>query len=204
MLLNQTTAVVRVYMLVRKSNYWAKRGVPWYDRWSCISTSSNRPTSGWPLYVTSCLRIRERWRRNTKTKLHLCTFRIYIVYMIITQTRCTMALFVAVISEGKTPSLSPPKEVCFALMYPSGVGGGLSVLLHNALILQSAPLRPSLPSCLPVKRVRVCWHVPLICAWDDLITCNSSKTLSTRTETIFLSPVFLGIISRIFASKWIH
>ena len=28
--------------------------------------------------------------------------------------------------------------------------------------------------------------------------------MSTRTKTIFFPPVFLGIVSRIFASKWIH
>ena len=42
-----------------------------------ISTSGNRNTSGWPLYVTSCLGIQERWRTKSETKLHLCTLRIW-------------------------------------------------------------------------------------------------------------------------------
>ena len=42
-----------------------------------ISTSGNRNTSGWPLYVTSCLSFRERWRTKSKEKLHICTFRIW-------------------------------------------------------------------------------------------------------------------------------
>ena len=42
-----------------------------------ISTSGNRNTSGWPLYITSCLSIRERWRTKSETKLHLCTLRIW-------------------------------------------------------------------------------------------------------------------------------
>ena len=41
-----------------------------------ISPSGNRNTSSWPLYVTSCLGIRERWRTKSETKLHLCTLRI--------------------------------------------------------------------------------------------------------------------------------
>ena len=67
-----------------------------------ISTSSNRATSGWPLYVTSSdklyLGIRERWRTKSMTKLHLCV-HLHVVYMIITQTRSTMPLLLAVISE---------------------------------------------------------------------------------------------------------
>ena len=42
-----------------------------------ISTSGNRNTSGWPLYVTSCLGIRERWCTKSEEKLHLCTLRIW-------------------------------------------------------------------------------------------------------------------------------
>ena len=42
-----------------------------------ISTSGNRNTSDWPLYVTSCLGIRERWRTKSETKLHFCTFCIW-------------------------------------------------------------------------------------------------------------------------------
>ena len=46
-----------------------------------ISTSGNRATSGWPLYITRnnklCLGFRERWRTEMEMKLHLCTFRIW-------------------------------------------------------------------------------------------------------------------------------
>ena len=41
-----------------------------------ISTSGNRVT-GWPLYVTSCLGIRERCCTKSEEKLHLFTFRIW-------------------------------------------------------------------------------------------------------------------------------
>ena len=36
MTLNQTTAIVQVYMPVRKSNYWPKHVIPRYARWRCI------------------------------------------------------------------------------------------------------------------------------------------------------------------------
>ena len=42
-----------------------------------ISTSGNRNTSGWPLYVTSCLGIQERWRTKSEERLRLCTLRIW-------------------------------------------------------------------------------------------------------------------------------
>ena len=73
--LSRITAIVRlcysIYMLGRKSDHW-------YDRWTVpISTSGTRSTSGWPLYIASCLGIRERWRSKSETKLHLCTFHIW-------------------------------------------------------------------------------------------------------------------------------
>ena len=37
MQINQTTAIVRVYMPVRKSNYWPKHVIPQYDGWPCTN-----------------------------------------------------------------------------------------------------------------------------------------------------------------------
>ena len=109
---SRITAIVWLCYSIRQpqlSEYiW--RWENWFTGWSVsypgtigdtvvISTSANRDTSGWPLYVTSCLGIRERWRTKSEEKLHLCTF--HLVYMIITQTRCTVALLLAVISEER-------------------------------------------------------------------------------------------------------
>ena len=66
-----------------------------------ISTRGNKNTSGLPLYVTSNNKLPRNSRkmaykeRDKATSLYIS----YMVYMIITQTRCTMALFLAVISE---------------------------------------------------------------------------------------------------------
>ena len=73
-----------------------------------LVAASVRKSNHWLKHVTS----RERWRTKSETKLHLCTF-LYMVYMIITQTRCTMALLLAVISEERRchrcPSLYGPR-----------------------------------------------------------------------------------------------
>ena len=69
MLLNQTTAIVQV-LLAKACTLPLGGAVP-------ISSSGNRATSGWPLYATSCLGIRERWRTKSEEKLHLCTFHIW-------------------------------------------------------------------------------------------------------------------------------
>ena len=55
-----------VYMPVRKSKYWLSMSYPGMIGGTVvISTSGNRATSGWSLYITSnnklCLGIRERW-----------------------------------------------------------------------------------------------------------------------------------------------
>ena len=83
-----------------------------------ISTSGNRNISGWPLYVTSSNKPRRHSRkmayeeRDEAPSLYIS----YMVYMIITQTRCTMALFLAVISEDRrrrrrpSTSSSRPRE----------------------------------------------------------------------------------------------
>ena len=42
-----------------------------------ISTSGNRPTSGWPLYPNSCLGIWERCHAKSEAELHFCPFRIW-------------------------------------------------------------------------------------------------------------------------------
>ena len=69
-----------------------------------ISTSGNRNrNSSWPLYVTSNNKLPQHSRkmayeeRDEAPSLYIS----YMVYMIITQTRCTMALFLAVISEER-------------------------------------------------------------------------------------------------------
>ena len=88
--LSQITAIVRLCCSIRQlqlSEYTCR-----WENWitsRCmsypgtlggavpISTNGNRVTSGWPLYITSCLGIWERWRTRSKGKLHLCTFRIW-------------------------------------------------------------------------------------------------------------------------------
>ena len=68
-----------------------------------ISTSCNRATSRWPLYFTSNNKLPLHSReavykeRDEATSLYI----LYMVYMIFTQTRCTMALLFAVISEER-------------------------------------------------------------------------------------------------------
>ena len=89
-----------------------------------ISTSGNRNTSGWPLYITSNNKLHRHSRkmayevRDEATSLYIS----YMVFMIITQTRCTMelflsfslSLFLAVISEERrhrpSTSSSRPRE----------------------------------------------------------------------------------------------
>ena len=86
--LSQITAIVRLCCSIRQlllSEYtccWENQinGRSMYPTGTLggtrpISTSGNRATSHWPLYVTSCLGIRERWRTKSEKKLHLCTFR---------------------------------------------------------------------------------------------------------------------------------
>ena len=88
--LSQITAIVRLCCSVRQLQL-SKYTCRWENRITGqsmpypgtlvgavpISTSGNRNTSGWPLYVTSCLGIQERWRTKSETKLHLCTLRIW-------------------------------------------------------------------------------------------------------------------------------
>ena len=74
-----------------------------------ISTSGNRATSGWPLYVTSNNTLPRHSRkmaykeRDKATSLYIS----YMVYMIITQTRCTMALSLTVIPEERRRHCRP-------------------------------------------------------------------------------------------------
>ena len=71
---SRITAIVRLCYSVGQLQLSWMDG--WMDGWM-----GNRANSGWPLYVTSnnklCLGIQERWRTKSKTKLHLCTFRIW-------------------------------------------------------------------------------------------------------------------------------
>ena len=95
MLLNQTTANVRVYMPVRKSNYWLKHVIPRYDRWRCTQRSQR---------LTSLCHQPPRHPRKISYEERADATSLYIsykVYMIITQTSCTMALSLAVILEER-------------------------------------------------------------------------------------------------------
>ena len=93
MLLNQTTAVVRVYMPVRKSDYWAGacqtpvRYVVLYP-FQLVVTETPPAASAFK---------KDGVRRDEAASLYIS----YMVYMINTQTRCTMVLLLAVISEER-------------------------------------------------------------------------------------------------------
>ena len=98
------TAIVRVYMQVRKSDYWAGACHTWSNGGAVtISTSGNRNTSGWPLYITSNNKLPRHSRkmayeeRDEAPSLYIS----YMVYMIITQTRCTTVLLLVVILEER-------------------------------------------------------------------------------------------------------
>ena len=80
MLLNWKTAIVRLYMAVRKSINWPKHVIPWYDRWHC--TSGNGATS-WPLYVTSNNKLRKHSRKivdRCQFTLGPCQLKIYVFF----------------------------------------------------------------------------------------------------------------------------
>ena len=68
-----------------------------------ISTSDNRATSSWPLYVTSNNKLPWHSRKMSYEKRAEASslYISYKVYMIITQTRCTVALFLKVISKER-------------------------------------------------------------------------------------------------------
>ena len=68
-----------------------------------ISTSGNRATSGWPLYVTSNNKLHRHSRNMAYEERDEAKFLYisYMVYMIITQTRCTIAACNDF--RGKTP-----------------------------------------------------------------------------------------------------
>ena len=124
MLLNRTTAIVRVYMPVRKSNYWPTgRLATTIGGAVPVSTSGNRATSGWFLYVTSnnklCLGIWQRWRTKSKNE-NSSLYISCMVYMIITQTRCTMVLLLAVISEESRRHLSISTAILLLPAHSSG------------------------------------------------------------------------------------
>ena len=91
---SQITAIVRLCYSIRQlqlSEYtcwWENQIIGWNMSYPStiggavpISTSGNRNTSSWPLFLTSnnklCLGIRERWRTKSEMKLHLCTFCIW-------------------------------------------------------------------------------------------------------------------------------
>ena len=93
--LSQITAIVRLCYSIRQlqlSEYtclWENRisGRSMYAAVTLggavpISASGNRNTSGWPLYITRCLCIRERCRMKSEEKLHLCTFRIWCTWQL--------------------------------------------------------------------------------------------------------------------------
>ena len=121
MLLNQTTAIVQVYISVRKPNYWPKHVIPRYDgcrcthfnywQWSHLRLTSLCHQQQQTLSQHSRKMAYEE--RDEATSLYIS----YMVYMIITQTRCTMALSLAVILEERRhhsrPSVSgsPPQEI---------------------------------------------------------------------------------------------
>ena len=83
-----------------------------------ISTSGNRGTSSWPLYATSNNKLPQHSRKMAYEEQDEATslYISYMVYMIITQTRCTMALFLVVILEERrcqrcpSTSGSQPRE----------------------------------------------------------------------------------------------
>ena len=126
--LSRITAIVRLCYSVRQlqlSEYtcwWENRIVLWSMSYPGtiggavpISTSGNRAISSWPLYVTSNNKLPRHLRkmaykeRDKATSLYI----LYMVYMIITQTRCTMVLFLAVILEERRrpfTSSSRPRE----------------------------------------------------------------------------------------------
>ena len=66
-----------------------------------ISTSGNRATSSWPLYVASNNKLPRHSRKMVYEEWDKATslYISYMVYMIIIQTRCTMALLLSVILE---------------------------------------------------------------------------------------------------------
>ena len=98
MLLNHTTAIVRVYIPVRTSNYCPEHVIPGTIGGAVpISTSGNRNTSGWPLYITSNNKLPRHSRKTAYEERDEApsVYISYMVYMIITQTRCTVELFLS-------------------------------------------------------------------------------------------------------------
>ena len=72
-----------------------------------ISTSGNRASSGWPLYVTSNNELPRHSIKYKEWDEATSLYITYMVYMIITQTRCTMAFLLAVILEESSPLRRP-------------------------------------------------------------------------------------------------
>ena len=74
MILNRTAAIVRVYMLVRKSNYWQKHVVPHYDRWHCTHFRRRPSTSA------SCpweQNLEPAQNTNLREHIHTCLCRCF-------------------------------------------------------------------------------------------------------------------------------
>ena len=119
--LSRITAIVRLCYSTRQLQL-SEYTCPWENwiigrRISYPGTIGNRNTSGWPLYVTSNYKLPQHLRkmayeeRDEATSLNIS----YMVYVIITQTRCTMALLLAVILEERrrrrpSTSSSRPQE----------------------------------------------------------------------------------------------
>ena len=66
-----------------------------------ISNSGNRATSSWPLHVTSNNKLPQHSRKMACEDKATSLYNLYMVYLIITKTRCTIAAFLAVISEER-------------------------------------------------------------------------------------------------------
>ena len=120
--LSRITAIVRLYYSIRQlqlSKYtcWGENQI---IGWSIsypstiggailISTSGNRATSGWPLYVTSNNKLPRHSRKMAHEEQDEATYLYisYMVYMIITLTGHTMALLLAMILEERRCSQRP-------------------------------------------------------------------------------------------------
>ena len=99
--LNQTTAIIRVYMPVRKSDYWAGACHPRYTRWRCAHFNS------WYQKHLRLTSLHHQLPRHSRKMAYeerdeaTSLYTSYMVNMIITQPRCTMTLLLAMISEER-------------------------------------------------------------------------------------------------------
>ena len=127
--LSQITAIVRLCYSIRQlqlSEYtcrWKNRIIGWSMSYPStkggtvpISTSGNRSTSDWPLYVTSSNKLPWHSRKMAYEERDkaLSLYISYMVYMIITQTRCSLLRWFWRKDTAAIPLLlahSPRKEI---------------------------------------------------------------------------------------------